>query len=50
MADDDHADSLGALNRIKGILDAEYGFSGWDRVAVLKVSRLHSTPAVTWTK
>lgn len=44
------ADTLQALNRAIAALDAEYGFSGWDRVKVRKLSRLHEDPAVSWTR
>lgn len=43
-------ETLAALNRVKALFDAEYGFSGWDRLRVRRVSRLHSDPTITWTK
>jgi hypothetical protein len=43
-------DTLAALNRVKGMLDTEYGYSGWARLKVRKLTRLHQYPAVRWTK
>lgn len=41
------AGTLGALERVKAVLDTEYGYSGWEKLKVRKRSRLHVDPAVT---
>lgn len=41
-------DALAALDRLKATLDAEYGYSGWNRLRVRKVSRLHTDPVSGW--
>lgn len=43
-------DTLAALNRLKAAFDAEYGYSGWDRLKVRRVGHLHKDPKVNWTK
>lgn len=44
------ADALAALNRVKATLDREYSYSGWDKLKVRKKSRLHVDPVHQWTK
>jgi hypothetical protein len=43
-------DALAALDRLKATLDREYGYSGWERLRVRKVSRLHVDPVRKWPK
>lgn len=38
------ADVLAALDRVKAILDREYGYSGWEKLRIRKRSRLHIEP------
>lgn len=40
---------LGALNNVKMLLDAEYGYSGWEKAKARRLSRLHIDPKVKWT-
>lgn len=36
--------------RLKATLDGEYSYSGWERLRVRKVSRLHIDPVHKWPK
>lgn len=42
--------TLDALDRLKARFDAEYGYSGWDRLKVRRVGHLHKDPKVNWIK
>ena len=42
--------TLQALDRLKFTLEAEYGYSGWERLKVRKVANLHRDPKVNWTR
>lgn len=41
-------DALAALDRLKATLDTVYGYSGWERLRVRKISRLHTDPISGW--
>lgn len=42
--------AMAALDRLKTTLDAEYGYSGWERLRVRRASRLHIDPVSAWPK
>lgn len=43
-------DALSALSRLRDALDAEYGYSGWERSKVRRTSHLHKDPKIHWSR